>query len=490
MALDRGDYKVLLKNEAKVGLLIFGAIIVVIAMYWFLRGYTLGATQYPVYALFGDVRKLDKGADVRMAGVKIGQVSDIRLTPTSQARVDMKIWSGTCIPVDSQVSVTTGAFIGDNYVEIIPGSKRACLRNNMRVTSKEPMNYDKMIKDVGNLVGKLQLAAAGLNSVLADKQTLAYFKDAVKQMDLATRSANELILSAKGIVDQSSPEMKKALANVADATGNVAKITAQLDRFVKNDAEPNARAILTQAKDAITNLNDSIVEAKSIMSDFRGTAGKFEGKIDGTLTKMDASMQEAQEMMGNLKVVSANVKEMTSDPEIKTNIKATIKNAADATAQASQLLCNLNRRFGGGGGQPMRKASIPDYGFTTDSLWNTSQGTYRFDANYTLGGSGDSFYRAGAFNVGENTRANLQGGLILTDTTAVRGGIYASRVGFGIDQRIGSSFLLSGDGFRPNDPQYDIRGVLTLGRGFGLYGGWSNAISNKPDVFAGIHYSH
>jgi len=481
---------VLLRSEAKVGLLVFAAIIALIAMYWFLRGYTLGAGSYPVYAVFSDVRKLDKGADVRMAGVKVGQVSNIVLTSASQARVDMSIWGGVCIPVDSQASVTTGAFIGDNYVEILPGHRRECLKANMRVISKEPMNYDKLIKDVGHLVGQLQLAAAGLNSVLADKQTLAELKDAIKQVDLAAKSANGIILSAKAILDDSSPEIRRALANVSKATGDVADITARLDKFVKDDAQPDAGAILAQAKEAMTNLNDSIVHVKGMLADIDARASGYGDKIDSALTKVDASMQQAQEMMGNLNTASANVKELTSDPEVKANIKATIKNAAEATAQANALLGSLNRRFGGLGGGPIRKASIPDYGFTTDSLWNTSEGTYRFDANYTLAGLDDTFYRVGAFNMGETTRANLQAGRIITDTTALRAGIYASRVGFGIDQRIGNCFLLSGDGFRPNDPQYDLRGVLTLGGGFGLYGGWSNALGGKPDVFAGIHYSH
>jgi len=479
----------LLRNEAKVGLLVFGAIVVMIGMYWFLRGYMLGTGWYPVYAVFTDVRKLDKGADVRMAGVKIGQVSDIRLTKNSQARVDMNIWNGTCVPVDSQASITTGAFIGDNYVEIIPGSERKCLKDNMRVAGKEPVNYDRMIKDVDNLVTQLKTSAAGLNSVLGNKQTLAYFNDAIKQMDLAAKSANGLIQTAQGLICDSSPEFKKALTNVAKATGNVEKITAELDKFVKSDAEPNAKEMLVKAKDAMDNLNETIIEAKGIMSDLHGSATGYESKIDSTLTKVDASMQQAQEMMGNLNATSANVKEITSDPEVKANIKATIKNAADATAQANALLCNLNRKISGLGSGPVRKASIPNYGLATDSLWNTTQGTYRFDANYTFGSGAPSFYRLGAFNIGETTRANIQGGYVLADTTALRGGIYASRVGFGIDQRIGNSFLLSADGFRPNDPEYDLRGVLTFRNGFGLYGGWSNAINNKPDVFAGIHFS-
>lgn len=480
----------LLRNEAKVGLLVFTAIVALIAMYWFLRGYTLGASSYPVYAIFSDVRKLDKGADVRMAGVKVGQVSNIMLTSASQARVDMSIWGGTCIPVDSQASVTMGAFIGDNYVEIIPGHRRECLKANMRIISKEPMNYDKLIKDVGQLVSQLQLAAAGLNSVLANKQTLAQLRDAIKQIDLAARSANGIILSAQAILDESSPEVKKALANVSRATGDVADIAARLNKFVKDDAQPNAGAILAQAKEAMANLNDSIVQVKGMLTDLDARASGYGDKIDSALTKVDASMKQAQEMMGNLNTASANVKEITSDPEVKANIKATIKNAADATAQANALLCSLNRRFGGAGSAATRKAAVPECGFTTASLWNTTQGTYRFDANYTLAGLDSSFYRLGAFNVGETTRANLQAGRILTDATALRFGIYASRVGFGLDQRIGNCFLLSCDGFRPNDPQYDLRGILTLGSGFGLYGGWGNALSGKPDVFAGIHYSH
>lgn len=474
----------LLRNEAKVGLLVFGAIVAVIAMYWFLRGMGLGASTYKVYAVFGDARKLDKGADVRMAGVKIGFVDDIRLTETSQARVDMKMWDDACIPVDSVASITTGAFIGDCYVEVMPGSKRLCLKSNQRIKSAEPVNYEKLIRDVGDLVGQLQVAAAGLNSVLADKETMASFKDAIRQLDDVSKSAVRLVGTAQGIVAQASPDIRKTFANVREATGNVTKITNELRLFVADDARPGAREIIAQAKGAVADLDTAIVEAKGVMSKIGGAADR----VGGTLTKVDASLQHADEMMTSFKDVSANIKEITSDAEVKGNIKDAIRNAAETTAQAKELLCNLNRRFGGAGGAPVRKASIPDYGFTTDSLWNTSQGTYRFDANYTIGGRNDSFYRAGAFNMGETTRANLQAGRILNDATALRCGIYASRIGFGLDQRIGSCFLLSGDGFRPNDPEYDLRGVLSLGSGFGLYGGVSNVLHDK-DVFAGVHYS-
>lgn len=474
-----------LKNEAKVGLLVAAAIVVMIAMYWFLRGFGFGETTFPVYAVFTDARKLDKGADVRMAGVKVGLVQNVRLTSDSRARVDMVLWDDTCIPADSVARITTGAFIGDYYVDVIPGSQRDCLKHNQKMRSSEPMNYEKLVGNVGSLIDELKISVAGINSILADKNTIASVKETVRQLELTTTAATILVKSAQGVVNQASPNINCALSNMKTATDNAVKITEELQSLIKDDARPNAREVMAQAKEAMVNLNATIIEAKGIMAGFGGSVGK----VDGTLAKIEDAAMQADEMMKNLSEASKDVKDITSDKEIKKNIKDTMRNAAEATASANALLCNLNRKLASlTGSGPSRRVAIPNNGFTVDSLWNTTQGDYRFDANYAFGGSGNTFYRVGAWNIGETTRANLQMGQVLSDTTALRYGIYASRVGLGFDQKISNNFILSADGFRPNDPQYDVRAVLNLSNGFGLYGGFTNVFGDT-DVFTGIHYS-
>ena len=467
-------------------MLVFGSIVALIGMYWFLGGLGLGASTFPVYTIFTDARKLDKGADVRMAGVKVGFVSDIRLTSTSHARVDIAVWDDACIPVDSVAHVTTGGFIGDSYIDVLPGTKRMCLKDKQRIPSSEPMNYEKLVSDIGELVGELKVSVEGINAVLGDKNTIANIKETVKQLGVATNAATKLLESAQGLVAQSSPEIRKTVMNMAEATGNAVKMTKELQLVVTNDAAPGTREILAQAKEAMVNLNASIVDAKEIISKFGGSVGK----IDGTLAKIDDAAQQADEMMKNLNTATGDIKNLTSDKEMAKSIKDTMHNVAEASAQANALMSSLNRRFGGlAKSDPARKAEIPNSGFATDSLWNTTQGNYRFDSNFTIGGPEKTFFRAGAFNIGENTRANLQMGQILSQASSLRYGLYASRVGFGLDQRIGNSFLLSADGFRPNDPEYDLRGVLSLGSGIGLYGGYSNVFQRKGDVFVGVHYT-
>ncbi len=128
-----------LRPEAKVGLVVFGAIVLLIFIYFFLGGLFFGSARYNIYAIFPDARKIEKGADVRMAGVKIGIVSDIRLTADSQARLDLAIARNNRIPIDSVATITAGGLIGDNYVDVLPGSSRNNLKPGSRIKSKQLM---------------------------------------------------------------------------------------------------------------------------------------------------------------------------------------------------------------------------------------------------------------------------------------------------------------------------------------------------------------
>ena len=62
------------------------------------------------------------GTDVRLAGVKIGQISDMTLNPdTFRADVTLSFADGIAIPNDSAVAIASEGILGGNFVEIIPG---------------------------------------------------------------------------------------------------------------------------------------------------------------------------------------------------------------------------------------------------------------------------------------------------------------------------------------------------------------------------------
>ena len=85
-------------------------------------GFTTGTAGYPLTASFRSIEGVAVGTDVRLAGVKIGTVTDIALNPqTFRADTTFTVANGIEIPDDSAVIVSSEGLLGGNFVEIMPG---------------------------------------------------------------------------------------------------------------------------------------------------------------------------------------------------------------------------------------------------------------------------------------------------------------------------------------------------------------------------------
>lgn len=84
----------------------------------------LGAAPrgYDLTASFRSLEGVTVGSDVRLAGVKVGSVSDIRLDPeTFRAETVITLDSTIKLPDDSAVVIASEGLLGGNFVELMPG---------------------------------------------------------------------------------------------------------------------------------------------------------------------------------------------------------------------------------------------------------------------------------------------------------------------------------------------------------------------------------
>ena len=85
-------------------------------------GIGTGSGGYELIARFGDVGSLTSGADVRVAGVKVGSVSGIELDPkTFLAKTHIQMQPQVKVPSDSTVKITSDGLLGGQHVVIAPG---------------------------------------------------------------------------------------------------------------------------------------------------------------------------------------------------------------------------------------------------------------------------------------------------------------------------------------------------------------------------------
>ena len=84
------------------------------------------------YELKADFRSADGihvGTDVRLAGVKVGTVSDLGLNAeTYRAEAELSIENKIDIPDDSALTVSSEGLLGGNFIEIIPGASYEYMR--------------------------------------------------------------------------------------------------------------------------------------------------------------------------------------------------------------------------------------------------------------------------------------------------------------------------------------------------------------------------
>lgn len=89
-------------------------------------------------ARFDRIDGLVNGADVRLAGVKVGTVTGTRIDAESfSAEVSMRIDRALRLPSDSSAEVTSEGLLGGKYVSIVPGGSETLLAEGGRITETQ-----------------------------------------------------------------------------------------------------------------------------------------------------------------------------------------------------------------------------------------------------------------------------------------------------------------------------------------------------------------
>ena len=105
---------------------------------------------YQVSAKFRKAEGVNTGGDVRIAGVKVGTITDMELdTQTYFATLTLSLRSNVQIPDDSSAKITSASLLGDSFVAIDPGGSEYMLEPG------DEIQYTQGSVSMGDLIGKV-----------------------------------------------------------------------------------------------------------------------------------------------------------------------------------------------------------------------------------------------------------------------------------------------------------------------------------------------
>lgn len=86
-------------------------------------------------ARFDRIDGLANGADVRIAGVKVGAVTDSRIDPQSfSAELTLRVDRSLRLPSDTSAEVASEGLLGGKYISLVPGGSEQVLADGAMIT--------------------------------------------------------------------------------------------------------------------------------------------------------------------------------------------------------------------------------------------------------------------------------------------------------------------------------------------------------------------
>ena len=114
---------------------------------------------YDLMAAFPNIEGIEKGSEIRIAGVPVGRVSDISLNPeTYLAEAQLRLRDGVILPADSAAIIQSDGLLGGAYLELQPGG------------SPDDLAPGDEIEDVQGAVSLLSLMMKFVDSQASDTE--------------------------------------------------------------------------------------------------------------------------------------------------------------------------------------------------------------------------------------------------------------------------------------------------------------------------------
>jgi phospholipid/cholesterol/gamma-HCH transport system substrate-binding protein len=155
-----------------------GALVLVALLIFMVTIFSLGQRErlwerkvtYEIH--FSTTSGLQEGAPVSLSGVPVGSVTDMELPADPAAtyiRVEIEV-TGRVAPrirENSLAAIRTLGLLGDRYVYLTPGSKDApLLAPGALITSVDPLDYEAVLGQGGDIVANVVEVTASLRDVL------------------------------------------------------------------------------------------------------------------------------------------------------------------------------------------------------------------------------------------------------------------------------------------------------------------------------------
>jgi len=252
-------------REVRVGLFLLVAFLIVIALFELLGRETLFARSVEYRTSFKSIPTLKVGDPVRLAGVDVGTVKEIRIIG-ARVEVLLRVSAGTPVKTDSVATIKLTSLLGTNFVDLTFGSPSAQVAPpGSLLTSLEPPDLNTLVARLNDAAGDVQALTRQLTEGLG--KSMEPIQGAFQTLDKIAKKIErgEGTLGRLVTDDTLYTEIRGLAGNLSQVSQQLAKGQGTLGKLLQDDSLYREMRGLT--------LNLGLVSAQ--LAKGQGTLGKL-----------------------------------------------------------------------------------------------------------------------------------------------------------------------------------------------------------------------
>jgi len=293
-------------EQTFVGLFVLACAALLIGTIFAMSG-VFGRNTKTYHAYFPFAGWIEPGMAVRYSGgPKVGRVEKVGIDPRNVARLDITFSVQSDLPVksDSLVKIMSTTPLGDNHLEILPGTRQATeALNGALLPSQAYIDLNSLLAQLNDLAPQAQQLLVTLSDRLGElKETVARVNDLLGPSNRANLSAT--LANTRGLLEETRPQIRSTLQNL---NGGSQKLGPLLDDLRKTSAETNKT--LNNVDAVIGENRPDVRQAIAELRRSLTTVTNVTGRLDQTL---DVNSESIDEVLDNLRQATANLNEFTA----------------------------------------------------------------------------------------------------------------------------------------------------------------------------------
>ena len=223
-------------KEARIGLLVAMAILILITGFYFLRGSNLFSRENTYFCYFNNIQGLQASAPVQIKGFGVGRVGAIKLDG-KKVKVTISVSKKQSIPEGTVAKLASADLLGSKVISLELGNSAVAVKNEgVLPTTVEGGIIDNLsteisplIKDIRLVISRLDTTVISINGIL-NEETQTRLNSSIASLETTMNNFSQLSQR----LNNESAQMQSIISNANSITANLADNNSRISNILRH----------------------------------------------------------------------------------------------------------------------------------------------------------------------------------------------------------------------------------------------------------------